>query len=91
MDILSQPYLPPSHVEVNPVLTPALAASHLQHRVVLEAEAFLQQAGDVGHVHAEEGADGTELGHLVAHCEQEQVTLCHTAHWMTFTHTQTPL
>ena len=73
------------------MLTPALAASHLQHRVVLEAEAFLQQAGDVGHVHAEEGADGTELGHLVAHCEQEQVTLCHTAHWMTFTHTQTPL
>lgn len=41
--------------------------AHLQHGAVLEAEALLEQAGDVGHVHAQEGADGTVFGHLVAH------------------------
>ena len=70
------------------MLTRALAASYLQHGVVLEAEALLQQAGDVGHVHAEEGADGTELGHLVAHCEHKQVICCHTPDDV---HTHTPL
>lgn len=43
-------------------------AAHLKHGAVLEAEALLQQAGDVGHVHAEEGADGAVFGHFVAHC-----------------------
>lgn len=43
-------------------------AAHLKHGAVLEAEALLQQTGDVGHVHAEEGADGAVLGHFVAHC-----------------------
>lgn len=41
--------------------------AHLQHGAVLEAEALLEQAGDVGHVHAQEGADGAVFGHFVAH------------------------
>lgn len=45
---------------------------HLQRRAVLEAEAVLEQAGDVGQVHAQEGAAGRPLGHLVAHCGTEE-------------------
>lgn len=62
--------LPPRtgpHVPAPTVLQMEKAA-HLKHGAVLEAEALLQQAGDVGHVHAEEGADGAVFGHFVAHC-----------------------
>lgn len=45
---------------------------HLQLRAVLEAEAVLEQAGDVGQVHTQEGAAGRRLGHVVAHCGTEQ-------------------
>lgn len=48
------------------------AFSHLQHGAVLEAKALLQQTSDVGHVHAEEGADGAVFGHFVAHCEHRR-------------------
>lgn len=51
---------------------PAAPPPHLQLRAVLEAEAVLQQAGDVGQVHAQEGAAGRRLGHLVTHCGTER-------------------
>ena len=41
--------------------------AHLQHGALLEAEAILEQTGDVGQVHAQERADCRELGHLIAH------------------------
>lgn len=39
---------------------------YLQHRALLEAKAILQQTGDVGHVHAQEGIDGWVLAGLAA-------------------------
>lgn len=45
---------------------------HLQRRALLEAKAVLEQAGDVGQVHAQEGAAGRRLGHLVAHCGTQE-------------------
>lgn len=42
------------------------AEPHLQGGALLEAEAVLQQTGDVGQVHAQEGAGGGVLGHVAA-------------------------
>ena len=49
--------------------------SDLQNCVLLEAKAVLEQAGDVGQVHAEEGAVGLVLGHLVTHCRRKDSVL----------------
>lgn len=48
------------------------ARAHLQHGALLKAEAVLEQTGDVGHVHAEESADGGGLGHFIADCRQKR-------------------
>lgn len=49
---------------MNLVTTPP---PHLQHGALLEAEAVLKQAGDVGQVQTQERTDGRVRGHLVTH------------------------
>lgn len=40
---------------------------YLQHRVLLEAKAVLEQTSDVGHVHAQKRKERWGLGRLTAH------------------------
>lgn len=72
------PPSPPHHADTKPHTTTQVWRAHLQHGVVLEAKALLQQTSDVSHVHAEEGADGAVFGHFVAHCKHKKQRISHT-------------
>lgn len=63
---------PPHTSSVLSLLLRGIKRPYLQHRALLEAKAILEQTSDVGQVHAQEGAGGRGLGHLIAHWDTQK-------------------